>query len=160
MRSAGGSNGRVTPDGTVARVMLRPIGSSLPLGAFALIPSGLILAGSQLGWFSLSDQRTIPFFLLGFAVPLQLVSSVFAFLGRDSLVGAGFGIFTGTWLAYGLASLNSPPGHNSHVLGVFFLAIAAIFVMLTGGGLAGGKAAAGAVIIAGSARFLLSGLYD
>ncbi|MBV9916864.1 MAG: hypothetical protein JO153_10230 [Solirubrobacterales bacterium] len=43
---------------------------------------------------------------------------------------------------------------------MFFLAVSAIFVMLTGGGLAGGKAAAGAVILVASARFILSGLYE
>ncbi|MBV9311500.1 MAG: hypothetical protein JOZ73_11745, partial [Solirubrobacterales bacterium] len=103
--------------------MLRPIGSSLPLGALALVPSGLLLAGSQLGWFSLSDQKLIPFLLFGFAVPLQLVASIFGFFGRDSLVGTGFGIFTGSWLAYSLASLSSSPGQTSHVLGVFFLSV-------------------------------------
>lgn len=145
---------------TVARVTLRPIGSPLPLGAFALVPSGLLLAGSQLGWFSLADEKLLPFVLLGFAVPLQLVSSILAFLGRDSLVGTGFGIFTGSWLAYALAGLEGSPGHTSHVLGVFFLAIGGLFAMLTGGGLAGGKVAAGIVILAGSARFILSGLYE
>lgn len=153
-------DGRVSPSQTFARVTLRPIGSPLPLGAFALVPAGLLLAGSQLGWFSLSDEKMIPFVLLGFAVPLQLMASVFAFLGRDSLVGTGFGIFTGGWLAYSLASLNGAPGQTSHVLGVFFLAVGAVFAMLTGGGVAGGKAAAGAVILMGSARFLLSGLYE
>lgn len=140
--------------------MLRPIGSSLPLGAFALVPSGLLLAGTQLGWFSTTDQKMIPLMLLGLAVPLMLVASVLAFLGRDGLVGTGFGIFAGTWLAYSLASMSGPPGRVSHALGVFFLAIGAIFVMLTGGGLAGGKAAAGAIILAASARFVLSGLYE
>jgi uncharacterized protein len=153
-------NGNVRPADTVARVMLRPIGSALPLGAFALVPSGLLLAGTQLGWFSISDQKMIPFLLLGLAVPLMLVASVFAFLGRDALVGTGFGIFAGTWLAYSLASLSAAPGEVSHALGVFFLAVAAIFVMLTGGGFAGGKAAAGAIILAASARFLLSGVYE
>jgi uncharacterized protein len=154
------SNGRAPAEATVARVTLRPIGSPLPLGALALVPSGLLLAGAQLGWFSLADQKMLPLLRLGFAVPLQLVSSVFAFLGRDALVGPGFGIFTGTWLAFSLASLSGPPGKTSPLLGVFFLGIAAIFVMLTGGGIVGGKAAAGAVILMGSARFLLSGLYE
>lgn len=153
-------DGRISPTGTVARVMLRPIGSSLPLGAFTLVPAGLLLAGTQLGWFSLSDQKMIPFLLLGIAVPLMLVASVLGFLGRDALVGTGFGLFAGTWLAYSLASLSGPPGHVSHAMGVFFLAIGAVFVLLTGGGLAGGKAAAGAVILAASARFSLSGLYE
>jgi uncharacterized protein len=151
---------RLGPDATVARVMLRPIGSPLPLGALALVPPGLLLAGSQLGWFSLTDQKMLPFILLGFAVPLQFVSSVFGFLGRDALVGTGFGIFTGTWLAFALASMSGPPGKTSHLLGVFFLAVGAIFALLTGGGLAGGKAAAGAIILVGSARFVLSGLYE
>lgn len=154
---------RPTPEhsnGTVARVFLRPIGSSLPLGAFALVPSGLLLAGAQLGWFSTADQKTIPLMLLGLAVPLMLVASVLAFLGRDALVATGFGIFAGTWLAYSLAALSGPPGRTSHALGVFFLAIGAIMVMLTSGGFVAGKAAAGGIILAASARFILSGLYE
>lgn len=45
-------------------------------------------------------------------------------------------------------------------MGVFFLAIGAVFLLLVGGGLVGGKAAAGAVILAGSTRFVDSGLYE
>jgi uncharacterized protein len=43
---------------------------------------------------------------------------------------------------------------------VFFLACGGLFALLMSGGLAGGKATAGAVILAGSARFVLSGLYE
>ena len=160
MSASPATNGRVPAASTVARVTLRPIGSPLPLGALALVPPGVLLAGAQLGWFSTTDLKTLPVLLLGFAVPLQLLASVFAFLGRDSLVGTGFSLFTGTWLAFGLASLSSPPGERSHLLGVFFLAVGAIFALLCGGGLVGGKAAAGAVILFGSARFILSGLYE
>src|SRR5438067_2677377 len=71
-------DGRLSPSQTFARVPLRPIGSPLPLGAFALMPAGLLLAGSQLGWFSLTDEKMIPFVLLGFAVPMQLCSPVAA----------------------------------------------------------------------------------
>lgn len=49
--------------------MLRPIGSPLRLGAFALVPSGSLLAGSQLGRFSTSDEKMISFLVLGLAVP-------------------------------------------------------------------------------------------
>ncbi|HEX4108424.1 MAG TPA: hypothetical protein VHX88_09840 [Solirubrobacteraceae bacterium] len=140
--------------------MLRPIGSPLPLGIFALVPAGMLLAGLQLGWFLPTEQHTVAYLLLGFAVPLQAVSTVLAFHARDALVATGFGIFTGSWLAFALASLNGPPGHTSNVLGVFFLSVAGVFAMLTVGGLVGGKAAAGAVILFGSARFVLSGLYE
>jgi hypothetical protein len=51
----GATNGRITPDATVARITLRPIGSSLPLGAFTLVPAGLLVAGLQLGWFTPSS---------------------------------------------------------------------------------------------------------
>jgi succinate-acetate transporter protein len=153
-------NGRVPADVTIARVTLRPIGSPLPLGVFALVPSGLLLAGLQLQWFAVSDMKTVGYLLLGFAVPLQFASSILAFLGRDSLVGTTFGIFTGTWLAFGLTALTSPPGQASPVLGVFFLSVAAVFAMLMGGGLVGGKAAAGVVVLFGAVRFVLAGLYE
>jgi succinate-acetate transporter protein len=154
------SNGRAPAGSTVARVTLRPIGSPLPLGVFALVPAGLLLAGFQLEWFAPTEIKTIAYLLLGFAVPLQFSSCILAFLSRDTLVGTSFGIFTGTWFAFGLSALTSPPGHTSAVLGVFFLAICAIFAMLMGGGLVGGKAGAGVIVLAGSARFLLSGLYE
>lgn len=90
----GAAEGQVASGATVVRVTLRPIGSALPLGMFAPMPAGLLLAGLQLGWFPVSDAKTVAYLLLGFAVPLQFVSSLFAFLGRDSLVGTSFGIFT------------------------------------------------------------------
>jgi succinate-acetate transporter protein len=155
-----GDRGRPLPDATVARVTLRPIGSPLPLGAFTLVPAGLLLAGLQLSWFSTSDAKTIALMILGFAVPLQFLASVLAFLSRDALVGSGFGLFTGIWLAFGLTEASGSVGQTSHPLGVFFLACGVIFVTLTAGGIVGGKAAAGAVILAGSARFVLSGLYE
>jgi succinate-acetate transporter protein len=93
-------------------------------------------------------------------VPLQLVAGVLAFLARDSLVGTGFAVFTGIWLAFGLTTVSGSVGETSRVLGVFFLCCAAVFLILVGGGIAGGKAAAGAVILFGAARFVLSGLYE
>jgi len=59
-----------------------PIGPSLPLGVFALVPSGLLLVGLQLQWFAPTDAKTVAYLLLGFAVPLQFASTVLAFLGR------------------------------------------------------------------------------
>lgn len=156
----GSADGSVAPDATLARVMLRPIGSPLPLGAFTLVPAGLMLAGLQLGWFSPHDAKAIPLLILGFAVPLQLTASLLAFMARDALVGTGFGLFAGVWLAFGLAGLSAGVSGTNSVLGVFFLSCGALFALLTTGGLAGGKAAAGAVILAGSARFIVSGLYE
>ncbi len=154
------NDGRLRADETVARVMLRPIGSPLPLGALTLVPAGLLLAGLQLGWFAPAQAKSIAYLVLGFAVPLQLVASVLGFLSRDALVGTGFGIFSGIWLAFALSEISGSVGQTSSVVGVFFLGCGALFALLMAGGLAGGKAAAGAVILAGSARFVLSGLYE
>jgi len=140
--------------------MLRPIGSPFPLGALTLVPAGILLPGLQLGWFDPADANTIPFLILGFAVPLQLLACTLGFLGRDSLVGTGFGIFAGVWLAFGLTGAIDGVAKTSDVLGVFFLSCGALFAMLMARGLAGGKTAAGAVILAGSARFIVSGLYE
>jgi uncharacterized protein len=159
-RTLAHGNGRMNPGATVARVTLRPIGSSMPLGALALVPSGLLLSGLQLGWFQPDEATTIAFVILGFAVPLQFLASILAFLARDSLVGTGFALFTGIWLAFGLTEASGSVGQTSNVLGVFFLACALIFATLVGGGIAGGKAAGGAIIFFGSARFLLGGIYE
>ena len=147
-------------DRPVTRVTLRPLGSTLPLGALTLVPAGTLLAGLQLGWFPANEAPIVAYVLLGFAVPLQLVASILAFLARDSLVGTGFAVFTGIWLAFGLTTVSGSVGETSRVLGVFFLCCAAVFLVLVGGGIAGGKAAAGAVILVGAARFVLSGLYE
>jgi uncharacterized protein len=149
----------LAPDATVARVTLRPIGSPLPLGAFALVPSGLLLAGLELGWFPAGQATAIPYVVLGFSVPLQIIASVLAFLGRDGLVGSSFGLFAGTWLAFSLSGLATGVTHTSRVLGVLYLAAGGIFALLMAGGFVAGKAAIGIIVIAGSGRFLLSGLY-
>lgn len=114
MSARNATDGRVPPGSTIARVTLRPIGSPLPLGAFALVPAGLLVAGLQLHWFAVADAKTVGYLLLGFAVPVQLVATVFAFLGRDSLVGTGFGLFTGTWLAFALTQLTRGMTYLTH----------------------------------------------
>ncbi len=49
---------------------------------------------------------------------------------------------------------------TSKVLGVFFLAVGLLFALLMLGGVVAGKVAAGMIVLAGSARFLVSGLYE
>ena len=145
---------------TVARVTLRPIGSPLPLGAFALVVCGLLVAGLQLQWFPVADGKSVGYLLIAFGFPLLALAGVLAFLGRDVLVGTGFSVFAVAWLSFGLVLLTGAPGATSPVTGVFFLGLGGIFVLLIGGGLFGGKVAAGAIILTGAARFVLSGLYE
>jgi uncharacterized protein len=146
--------------GERTRIMLRPIGSPLPLGLLALMCASVLLSMVQLGTFSTTtDLRSVAIILLGFVSPLMLVAAVFAFLARDTVAGTALGLFAGAWLASGLEFLTASPGQTNRVLGVFFLALAASFAVIIAGA-SFGKAGPAVVIVFGVARFLLAGIYE
>ena len=74
------------------RFYLRPIATPFPLGFGALAAASLLAAGSELGWFAPSDRPIVAVVLIGFSFPLQILASVFGFLGRDTAAATGFGI--------------------------------------------------------------------
>jgi uncharacterized protein len=145
------------------RIFLRPIASPFPLGFSGLATASLLVAGSELGWLvSSSDRRVIALVLIGFAFPLQLLSCVFGFLGRDSSAATSFGVQAGTWMVVGvtrLLSAGGPAGATSHALGVLLCA-AAGWVALCAFGSAMGKLVPAAVLSLVSLRFLMTGLYQ
>jgi succinate-acetate transporter protein len=152
-----GHSGAAVRDRT--RIMLRPIGSPLPLGLLALMCAGLLLSLEQLGTIPQTETSTIALLLLGFVAPLMLISSIFSFLARDTVAGTALGLFAGAWLATGLNFLSATPGQTSKALGVFFLALAASFAVIIVGA-SFGKAGPAVVVVFGVARFLLAGLYE
>jgi succinate-acetate transporter protein len=141
------------------RVTLRPIGSPLPLGILALVPAGVTLSVLQIGGMPVTEGATVAMLLVGFVAPLQLIASVLSFLARDTVAGTALGLFAGAWLATGLVLMSAPPGSTSTALGVFFICIAGCFLLLVAGAVFG-KAGPAVVILVGSARFLLAGLYE
>ena len=128
-RSTSG-NGAPAPH---ARIMLRPIGSPLPLGLLALMCAGVLLSLQQIGAFALGQWHTIALVLIAFVVPLQLLASVLSFLGRDTVAGTALGLLAGAWLATALVTLSGPPGTRSPALGAFFLCLAASFLIIVAG---------------------------
>jgi uncharacterized protein len=141
------------------RIMLRPIGTPLPLGLLAVMTAGTLLSLQQLEAFPVTQGRTIAFVLLGFAVPLMVIAAVFAFLARDTIAGTALGLFAGTWLATALTTLNSPPGSTSDALGAFYVCLSlALLVVIAGASL--GKLGLALVVIAGATRFLVAGIYE
>jgi len=152
-------NGGPVQTAQISRIVLRPIGSPLPLGVLALVPAGVVMGVMQLGGIPVSETRTVAFLLLGFVVPLQLVASVLSFLARDTIAGTGLGLFGGTWLATALALMAGPPGARSHALGVFLLCVGASMVVLVAGA-SFGKLGPALVMVFGAARFVISGLYE
>jgi succinate-acetate transporter protein len=141
-----------------ARVVLRPIGNPLPLGFLALAGATLLVSGLQLGWLAPSQGRDVALILLAFVFPLQLVSSIFGYLGRDVVVGTGMGLLSGTWLAVALVTITAPaPGATSDALGLFLL-LASVAMLVPAAAAAEGKLVPAAVLTTTSARFATTGL--
>ncbi len=143
-----------------ARVFLRPIANPLPLGFLALAAGTLLVSGLQLGWLEPQEGRSVALILLAFVFPLQLVASVFGYLGRDVVAGTGMGLLAGTWLAIALVTLTAPrPGATSDALGLFLLLAGAAMLVPCAAG-ATGKLVAAAVLGTTALRFALTGLYQ
>ena len=142
-----------------ARVMLRPIGNPLPLGFLALAGATLLVSGLQLGWLSESEGKDVALILIAFVFPLQLITALFGYLGRDVVAGTGMGILSGTWLSVGLVTLTSPAGSTSDALGLFLL-LAAVAMLVPAIAAVSGKLVAVAVLSTTSLRFACTGLYE
>jgi uncharacterized protein len=140
-------------------VILRPIGNPLPLGFLALAGATLSVSGLELGWLAPSQGRDVALVLIAFVFPLQLVTSVFGYLGRDVVVGTGMGLLAGTWLSVGLITLTSPTGSTSDALGLFLL-IAGIAMLVPAIASATGKLVATAVLGTTAVRFASTGMYE
>ncbi len=154
------TSGTVGPSAQQAtRIVLRPIATPFPLGFVALATASLLVAGMELGWFTSADTPMVAIVLIAFSFPLQLVASVFGFLGRDTVAATGFGVQGATWLIVGIDLLVTPAHHTSRPLGVFLLA-AATWVLICAAGSALGKLGPAAVLILTSLRFLLTGLHE
>src|SRR5256714_13945012 len=81
------------------RIVLRPIGSGLPLGFFSFGIGMLLLGCSGIGWIPAGEQKDVGMFLIAFVFPLELIATVVAFLARDTLDATTLGLFTTSWLA-------------------------------------------------------------
>jgi succinate-acetate transporter protein len=143
----------------VVRVMLRPIGHSLPLGFLGLAAATIVVSGLQLGWYEPQEGHNVAFVLIAFVFPVQLLAAVFGYLGRDSVAGTSMGILAGTWLTVGLITLNAPPGATTKALGTFLI-IAAIAMLIPAVGASTGKLVPCLVLVTTSLRFFVTGLYE
>jgi hypothetical protein len=112
------------------RIMLRPVGSSLPLGFYSFGIGMLLLACSAIGWIPVTEQKDVGMFLIGFVFPLELVATVFAFLARDTLGATTLGLFTTSWLALGWADYAGPPGAKSVTVGIYLFGFATVALLL------------------------------
>lgn len=145
-----------TGDGQLpVRVVLRPVGTPLPLGFLALAVATTAFAAVQLGWVPVDQGRIAALAALLFTVPLQLVACVFGFLARDPVAGTGMGVLAGTWGTVGASTLIAPPGTSSPGLGVVLI-VAAVCLLVPAAG-ARGKLVAAAVMVVSAVRFAVTG---
>jgi succinate-acetate transporter protein len=142
-----------------ARIVLRPIGNPLPLGFLALAAATVLVSGLQLGWLATDQGRDVALILIAFVFPLQFLTSVFGYLGRDVVAGTGMGVLAGSWVSVGLVTLTSPPGSTSDALGLFLL-VAGTAMLVPAAAASTGKLAAFAVLAMTALRFALTGLYE
>jgi succinate-acetate transporter protein len=141
------------------RVMLRPIGSPVPLGMAGLAGACLVTSGSELGWIAVSEATQVALALLAFAFPLQLIASILAFLGRDAVVGTTLGVLAATWLGDALIHLSMPPGTHSGALGLLLLMSSAL-VAAGSASAAPQKSVPALVFAVASIRFALLGVFN
>jgi uncharacterized protein len=144
---------------SIARVIVRPLGTVLPLGFLAFAAGAFVTAVYSLGWIDLSEGKHVNTLLLIFVVPLQGVAAIFAFLSRDTAGGTSLGLFAGIWAAVAVTNLGLPPGGTSQALGVFLLAVCGIIVALGSAAVVGNPAFA-VIMLVGLGRFGLNGLFE
>ena len=144
-----------------AWLMLRPLGTPLPLGLLALCAATTGASTVQLGWVPAQQATTIGLILLAFAAPLQLLSAIFGFLARDPVAGTGMAFLAGTWAVLGLSWHLSPAAAAtlSPAVGVLLVVAAAGILVPTAASIPG-KATLTTVMVAAAARLALTGAYE
>ncbi|WP_196073239.1 GPR1/FUN34/YaaH family transporter [Nakamurella alba] len=116
-------------DGRAGPSATSPVGPSLPLGFLALAAGSVMLSGLQLQWIPPAQSHTVAVILLAFVPPLQLLSSILAFVSRDPVAGTAMALLAGSWTCIGMATLIIPAGDSNPALGLL-LAVGAVLLLL------------------------------
>jgi hypothetical protein len=96
-------------DEGMTRIVLRPLASPLPLAFFAFGAESLMLSGLQLGLIPAPETRSVAIVQAAFVFPPMVLSSVLAFLSRETLGATIMALISVSWLANGLIDLAGHP---------------------------------------------------
>jgi succinate-acetate transporter protein len=141
------------------RIVVRPIGSALPLGFFAFGIGMFLLAADGLGWSHPAEAKDVGLILVSFVAPLEFIAATVAFLARDTVGATLLGLFAGSWLLTGSLLRSATPGSPSHALGVFVLAFGVVILLLAA--IAAASKPFFTVVLSGSAlRMFLFGAWQ
>jgi uncharacterized protein len=69
---------------SMTRIVLRPMGSPMPLGFFTVAIDAVLFSALQWGLLPVADQRAAALIVFP-ALVVQVIVRIFAFLGRDSI---------------------------------------------------------------------------
>jgi uncharacterized protein len=141
------------------RVVVRPYGSSIPLGFFAFGIGMFLYAALDAPWIKASDGHSLGLLLAAFVAPLELVATIFAFLARDTVAAATLGLFTGSWFVAGLTTMQAKPGQLDASVGYFLIAFT-IVVVLLGAAATFGKPFIAVLLGVSALRAVLSAVYE
>ena len=141
---------------SMTRIVLRPIGSPMPLGFFTVAIDSVLFSALQWGLLPATDRRAAALIVFP-AFVVQTIVGIFAFLGRDSIAATLMMSFATTWLIDALVFYVNPAG-AAPALGIFFivLAVFAAFMLAS----AFPKRALAAVLVVAVPRFLIAGIAE
>lgn len=145
------------PSESIVRIAVKPYGSALPLGFFSFGVGMIVLGGIGLGWVYGPDVRTAGILLAGFVFPLEFLSTVIAFLARDTASAASLGMFSTSWLALGLVHVAGQPGQRSEAVGLYLLMFGIMVLALAAAAALGKPLLAILLGIAAARSFLSAG---
>lgn len=141
------------------RIVLRPLGSPLTIGAAGLCMASLVQSGLDLHWIAKSQAQAVGLILVSVPFLLQALACVLGYLARDGALGSAVGTLSTSWLAIGLVRLTSSPGSRSGALGLLLLAAGALLLMTSvSTGLR--KPLPATMIALAGVRFALTGIYE
>jgi succinate-acetate transporter protein len=141
------------------RVILRPLGSPLPLGFAGLAVASFLLTGVDLGWVAETERHHVAAALLAGALPLQTTSFLFALPARDGASATATALLAAAWASVGVNYAMSAPGTTSGALGLALLALGALLILSAAVQAFGKPLAAVAYALAGT-RFVLTGIHE
>lgn len=148
---------RLEPDlRSMTRVVLRPIGSPMPLGFFTVAIDSVLVSALQWGILPQSSQQAVALIVFP-AFVVQVIVGVFAFLGRDSIAATLMMSFATTWLIDAIVFYLHPLD-SSEALGIFFIVFAAFAALMLASALP--KRALAAVLVVAVPRFLMAGVAE
>ncbi len=109
----------LAPEANLVRIVLRPLGSAMPIGLLGYGAGVLLPALLGLHWIPAAQSGFIGLMLLVFSVPLLWGASVLSLLGRDALEGTTMAAYGGVWMVLGLFLLRHHLSERFVAMGVF-----------------------------------------